>query len=859
MKLGPYEILSPLGAGGMGEVYRARDPRLGREVAIKVLPTSFSADAGRLRRFEQEARAAGILNHPNITAVYDIGEADGAPYVVSELLEGETLRSVLAGGKLSARKAIDYSLQIAHGLAAAHEKGIVHRDLKPENLFVTRDGRVKILDFGLAKLIHPEPLTGSATSAPTATAGTEPGVVLGTVGYMSPEQVRGEPADHRSDIFSFGTVLYEMIAGRRPFRGDTAVETMSAILKEDPPKLATEAPDLPSGAQRIVDHCLEKDRGARFQSARDLAFDLESLSGIPAAASTLATIPRSRRRLSPALAGAALVVVAIAAFLAGSRADLFSIGRNRVTVPSFHQLTFRRGYISRARFAPDGQTVVHDAAWDGQPAKLFSIRVGSAETSPLALPQGTLLSVSPSEELGVLLGGRAVQGFSLSGTLGRMPLGAGAAREILEKIQEADWSPDGKSLAIVRRVGDQHRLEYPPGKILFTTQGWVSQVRISPDGSRIAFFDHPWYGDDAGSVAVIDSKGRESTLSRGWSTEQGLAWSPSGREVWFTAASEGSRRALYAVTLEGRQRPVLQAPASLRIHDIFRDGRALLTNDAFYGGILGVGPGASKERDLSWRNFSFAVDLSADGRTVLISAQGEGAGASYGVYLRDTDGSPAVRLGDGTPFALSPDKKWALTLLPMEPSQLVLLPTSAGEPRRLHRGTLESYGDFGCWSLDGRRILFHGRERGHETRLYVQTIDGEPRAISPEGITPSAIGHDLSSDGRFAFARDAAGQAWLYPVDGGAPKALPGVQTGEDPVGWSTDGKAVYVMATSALPSIVYRVELDSARRTVWKDLTFADSAGINYAGAHLVMDGKAYTLSFNRDLSELYVVNGLK
>src|SRR5512143_161966 len=220
-RLGPYEILSPIGAGGMGEVYRAKDPRLGREVAVKVLPASFSNDADRLRRFEQEARAAGILNHPNITAVYDIGSHDGAPYVVSELLEGETLRSRLAAGALGPRKALDYAIQVARGLAAAHEKGIVHRDLKPENLFVTRDGRVKILDFGLAKSVATGQ-AGAATNLPTQAAGTEPGVVLGTMGYMSPEQVRGRPADVRSDIFAFGAILYEMLSGKRAFHGDSA-------------------------------------------------------------------------------------------------------------------------------------------------------------------------------------------------------------------------------------------------------------------------------------------------------------------------------------------------------------------------------------------------------------------------------------------------------------------------------------------------------------------------------------------------------------------------------------------------------------------------------------------------------------
>src|SRR5262245_29490567 len=263
----------------MGEVYRAKDPRLGREVAIKVLPASLSKDADRLRRFEQEARAAGILNHPNITAVYDIGSHDDAPYVVTELLEGATLRSRLAGGAIAVRKATDYALQIAHGLAAAHDKGIVHRDLKPENLFVTKEGRVKILDFGLAKLTQTEGGSGPQTNLPTATAGTEPGVVMGTLGYMSPEQIKGKPADGRSDIFAFGAILYEMLSGKRAFHADSAGETMAAILKEDPPDLSVTNQNISPGLERVVRHCIEKNPERRFQSAHDLAFDLEAVSG----------------------------------------------------------------------------------------------------------------------------------------------------------------------------------------------------------------------------------------------------------------------------------------------------------------------------------------------------------------------------------------------------------------------------------------------------------------------------------------------------------------------------------------------------------------------------------------------------
>src|SRR4029077_418022 len=317
---------APLGAGGMGEVYRARDDRLKRDVAIKVLPAAVSSDPDRLRRFQVEAQSAGGLNHPNLATVHDIGSHDDAPYVVQELLEGETLRSVLAGGRLSPRKTIDYAMQIAHGLAAAHEKGIVHRDLKPENLFVTKDGRVKILDFGLAKLTHAEETKGQQTGMPTATAGTEPGVVMGTLGYMAPEQVRGKPADVRSDIFSFGAILYEMLSGRRAFQGDSAADTMSAILREDPAELSLTNQNLPPGLERIVRHCLEKNPEQRFHSAHDLAFDLESLSGLSGLSSPgarpVAEIPGpSRRGLLGAVAAAILLPAIAASFLAGRRME----------------------------------------------------------------------------------------------------------------------------------------------------------------------------------------------------------------------------------------------------------------------------------------------------------------------------------------------------------------------------------------------------------------------------------------------------------------------------------------------------------------------------------------------------------
>jgi hypothetical protein len=434
-KLGPYEVVAPLGAGGMGEVYRARDERLKREVAIKVLPASYSNDPDRLRRFEQEAQSAGGLNHPNITAVHDLGTHDGAPYIVTELLEGETLRARLSGGAIAPRKAIDYAVQIAKGLAAAHEKGIVHRDLKPENIFLTSDGRVKILDFGLAKLTQSESRSSPETNLPTAD-GTEPGVVLGTLGYMSPEQVKGKPADARSDIFAYGAILYEMLSGRRAFHRESAAETMSAILREEPPDLSATNRSIQPGLERIVRHCLEKNPEERFFSARDLAFDLEALSGLSGPAATGAVaVPSGRSRPSWVLLAAAVAATALAV---GAWAFFAIRKASDRPPPSFRQLTFRRGQILSARFAPDGQTVMYSAAWDGKPMEIFVGRPESPESRSFGLVGADVMAISKSGDMAVSLNRVVAAAFRRTGTLAQLSVAGGAApRDILKDIEWA--------------------------------------------------------------------------------------------------------------------------------------------------------------------------------------------------------------------------------------------------------------------------------------------------------------------------------------------------------------------------------------------------------------------------------------
>ena len=882
-KLGPYEILASLGAGGMGEVYRARDTRLGREVAIKVLPSSFSHDPDRLRRFEQEARAISLLNHPNILAIHDVGTHEGSPYLVSELLEGETLRERLRGAVDAApkgaaapgspvsgsdkprpapqgvaippRKALDYATQIAHGLAAAHEKGITHRDLKPENIFLTKDGRVKILDFGLAKLVQPEGLSAELTSAPTTPSGTEPGMVMGSVGYMSPEQVRGQPTDQRSDIFSFGVILYEMLSGRRAFYRETGAETMTAILKEDPPDLAESSRSISPGLERIVDHCLEKNPEQRFQSTRDLAFNLEALSVSSTQAAVAATAGGpaiSRRRTVPAMVGLALLAGVALGYLAAQRAA-------KTSPPVYHQLTFRRGTINSARFTPDGQTILYDAMWEGQPSRVFTTRPDSTESRPLDLPEAEVLSISSSGELALALQPHELAPYIHAGILSRVPLAGGAPREILEDVQAADWSPDGSQLAVVRRVGRRNRLEYPIGRALYEADGWIASPRFSPKGDRIAFLDHPVLGDDGGSVAVADLQGHKQTLASGWLTEWGTAWSPSGDEVWFSATATGANRAIYAVSLSGKLRLVTRAPGCLRLLDISHDGRVMLSEESNRQGILGHVPGSTGERDLSWLDYSGLRDLSSDGKTILFVESGEGGGSHYSNYIRQTDGSPAVRLGDGNATALSADGKWVASAdFHQVPTPLVLLPTGPGETKRLADEKL-SY--MAGWFLpDGKRVVVRATEANHPPRFYVQEIEGgKLRPIGPES-TEMRGRHPISLDGKFIALFGPDQKLALYPIDGGEPQPVPGFRPEEFICQWSADGRSIFVEQPGPPPVKVYKMDIATGRRELWKEIAPADPAGVVSVGlVRPSADENYYAYSYVRVLSSLFLVQGLK
>jgi eukaryotic-like serine/threonine-protein kinase len=852
-KLGPYEIVAPVGAGGMGEVYRARDQRLGRDVAVKVLPASLSRDADRMRRFEQEARATAALNHPNILAVFDIGTHDGSPYLVTELLEGETLRERMQARALSARKSVEYAQQIARGLVAAHEKGILHRDLKPENIFVTSSGQVKILDFGLAKLISPEGATGGSDS-PTLASGTAAGVVLGTVGYMSPEQVRGLNVDARSDLFSLGTILYEMVSGKRAFGGDTPADTMSAILKEEPAPLTDIHQNIPPGLARIVEHCLEKNPADRFQSARDVVFALEAFSGSSSSkVAALATPARgSVRKATAGMVVAVVVTAAVAAFLMGRSSA------PAATPLTYHQLTFQRGTVYQARFAPDGETVVYAAAWNGKPVELFSMRADSTDSRPLGLTDTDLMSISSNGELAVRTAPRFLTSFQTTGTVGRTSLSGGLPRPVENDVQAADWAPNGKSGVLVRDVGGEQRMEFN-GKILYSTPGWISNPRFSPDGMRIAFVNHQSRAGDPGRISVLTvSDGKVTDLAKGFVSTYGVAWAPAGNEVWFTATRTGSMRMLYAVTLHGKERVVASIPGILTLQDISKTGRVLLTDDKWRLELVALPPGKDKEQDLTHQDYSAIRALSADGKTLLFDESGEAGGAAGVMYLRPADGSAPLRLGDGTSQALSHDGKWVLAVSLQGTNTISIIPTGTGESRTLPQ--LPFFPHWGDFFPGDKELLVSGGEAGHANRLYRVSIDtGAVKAVNAEGVTQVPYAQIISPDGKSVLAFGPDGQPGIYSTENGERKAIAGMEAGEQPIGWTADGASIYVYRPT-VPARVFRVELAGGKRTLWKELSPADPVGVYFIRPpHIANDGKSYAYNYGRILSDLYVADGLK
>ncbi len=854
-RLGPYEIVGLLGAGGMGEVYRARDTRLGRDVAIKVLPVEFASDPARLHRFQQEAKSIAALDHPNILAIHDVGSHEGAPYIVTELLEGEDLRERLEGEALTARKAVEVGVQIAKALAAAHEKGIIHRDLKPSNVFLTRDGQVKLLDFGLAKLAHPEPVPSGPPESWLLS--TETGAVMGTVGYMSPEQARGQPTDHRSDIFSLGSVLYEMLSGRRAFLAATTADTLSAILSHEPPDLAGTGRPVPPALERVVRHCLEKNPAERFQSARDLAFDLESLgvssqpTQLPGGRSTPA------RRVLLLTTGSVLVLgVALGSFLVGRSGE--------PPQPSLRRLTYRRGTVRDARFMPDGQTILYSAAWDGDPYEVYGTRFDSSDSRAYGFRDAQLLAVSAKGELALLTGPvRPGNWVHEQGTLATVGPG-GSPRPLAENVVSADWGPDDSELAAIRMMrSGEPSLEFPLDKVVPLQDGEYvpGEVRVSPDGKALAVIENARGDPDYGRVVITSRTGTKDVTSRSFTTIMGLAWSADGREVWFTAAPSGGSRALYALALSGRSRLVLRVPGHLRLLDISREGRVLVSRVQETYGVMALAPGATTERDLTWYSWSLPDALSPDGKTLLFSEGGEAYEDRWGTYIRKTDGSPAARLGDGLWGTLSPDGKWAVARSQWWEDQsccnLILLPTGPGKPRQLTKpGSVVRF--HSCRFLpDSSAVVYIGRERDGSERTYLLPIYGaEPVPVTPPGV----VGLLPTPDGKYVLATQVGSRKRaLYPIHGGA--IVPVEDFEGSIIGWTPDGRTLRI-ADPKDPCRLSLVDPLTGVTQPWKQFTISiDRAGLTSGGCPTIFseDGNSYAYSYHRELSELYVVEGLR
>ena len=782
--LGQCEIRSSLGAGGMGEVYRAHDARLNREVAIKVLPASVSSDPERLRRFEQEARAAAALNHPNILAVYQMATHQGVSYIVTELLEGETLRERLLRGAIPLRNAIDYGVQIAHGLAAAHEKGIVHRDLKPENLFLTKDGRVKILDFGLAKLTPPS--TASADDNTATIHQTEPGMVMGTVGYMSPEQVRGQAADHRSDIFAFGTILCEIVTGKQLFRKPTSPETMTAILNEDPPPISQFVPNTPPALQRVVQRCLEKDPERRFHSAHDLAFALETMSDSHIS-SAAAAQPEGKK---PGRLTTVIVRALAAAVLGAAVLGYFAMRPEAAPkVSDYVQLT--RDGRPKLLVATDGARLYLRLGTDFSPA-VGELSVSGGEPKPIPTPSPNLspAALSPDGSELLLIDGK---GEPPSGPLWSMPVLGNSPRRLGDTAgSSAAWSPDGKMLAYSNR-GDLFLANADGSEshkvVTMKEPTNISGPVWSPDNSHLRF--EAW--DTVGSASVfwessVDGSGLHRLLpdwSKPIKKQCCGEWTADGKYFVFE-----SRGQIWALRRDdkffgSRPNPVQLTFSPMSLHTPLpgKDGKKLfVVGRTFRGQLMRYDAKSGQLSPFLGGMSAEFVDFSKDGQWVAYVTYPEGT-----LWRSKADGSEAL--------------------------QLTYPPGYAVNPR---------------WSPDGKTIVFYEIFAGKASKIFEISPDGgSPRQLLPDDANPQWDPNWSPDGSKIVFGGSSVNSASVISIlDSATHKVsvLPGSQGLYSPR-WSPNGR--YIGAFSADESILLLFNFQSQK---WTELAKGALAWENFS-----------------------------
>jgi len=824
-----YEVLREIGRGGMGIVYRARDRETGALVALKVLRPEVAAEPRVVERFKQELLLARRVTHKNVCRTYELLRFGDSVVITMEYVDGESLRQVLdRGSGVRLRRGLEWVGQICEALAEAHIQGVVHRDLKPENIFVDRGGQIKVMDFGIARSLE------------AVSTGT--GAQIGTPAYMSPEQAEGKRVDARSDIYSLGLVMYEIFTGERAFHGDEPIVLLSKQISEIPPPPRKLEPYLPAFLDQAIQKCLAKDPEERFQSARE----------VRAALTEKDVQPVRRKRWLPPLARIALPFAAIAVVL-------FFLGKwvAMQTLPSYHRLTFRRGVITSARFHPVDQRVFYSAAWEGQQPELFETSyVGpeSPESRPVEVEGYKAPRVLAISDKGQMLL------VDENSTLLEMAANGSGPRPLrkLEVDEWADWAPDGKGYALVYDDGNGNdRLDFPAGTKLYETTGEITDVRFSPRGDVIAFIDHPIQGDDRGSVLLVDRNGKKKTLTGEYLNAQGLAWSPRGEEVWFTAGKTEHARALYAVTPSGKERLVLKTAGTLWLRDISRHGRVLFNLADERGFIRGLFQGDTKERDLSWLDYSSAAGFSQDGKVLLFSEEGDGGGAKHAVYIRRADGSSATRLGDGVAAGLSHDGKWAVSMLDTPTRKLMVLDTSAEGSRDLPVGSIENYYS-AEWFPDDKRIILTGSEPTHHLRCYVQDLGGGvPLPKTPEGSSGCLI----SPDAELIAAERPRRKISLYQVADGKPVPVPGVELGDQLVGFGKDVHHLYVYRYEEgdPEADIYRLDTTTGKREPWRQIRVPDPVVDSLDSVLLTPDGKSHVCSYRRTVSNLYLVEGLK
>ena len=841
--VGPYEVLAPIGAGGMGEVHLGWDPRLGRRVALKTLPDSLSASPTRVARLHTEARALAALNHAHIASLFGLEETeDGRPVLVMELVEGPSLADRLADGALPVAESLAVASSIAAALEAAHEKGVLHRDLKPSNVRFTASGEVKLLDFGLAKLLV-EAGGPRASEAPTDSAeGTGTGAVLGTGPYMSPEQARGEVLDRRTDVWSFACVLFEMLAGRRAFPGRTRADALAAIL-ERAPEWSALPPAAPPSLRQLLGLCLEKDRERRLRDLGDARLQIEVLRQAPPGAET-ARGPRPR--VSPlVLAAASLLLLS-----AGALLHRWMAPGGTGMPPAYRQIAFGRGTVTAARFAADGQTMAYSAEWDGRPPAVYTHRLDAPDAPPRKVLDGTLVAVAGGE-MAVLLPG---------GTLARVPLAGGPTREIAREVASADWGGDDE-FVVVRWNQGRAQAEWPIGRIVYRAPGagGLFEPRLSPNRDAVALMEakQPPF---LTSVVRVERSGQARALASTGLVARGLAWSPEGQEIWFNGGPHEWAGDVRSVSPGTSERLVARAPGSLRLFDTHRGGTMLAAREAYHAEAWGRLAGDTAPRDLTWSQETWIPAIGRDGGSYLIQHVSSLDGTTY---LRRAGEEP-IRLGDGQATDLSPDGAWAVHV--MSDSRVTLVPLGAGEPRRVSTAGLKEVHTV-KFLPDGRGLLLQASEGDGRLRLFMQdSPDARPRAVTPDGVGGVEMASGaITPDGRWVAGLDySTGESALYPLAGGSPRKIPGLRLHELAVQWGPDGRHLFVQEAGGYRAdrsiSIALLDTQTGTRQPWLRFILPDPAGVSFFGAvRMTPDGRHWTVSYFRTLSDLYLVEGVR